>query len=400
MPIKGSLLDHAFKAMAEEWEFISEYEQLNLATIPARFKSLLLSYLAVLGPETGISVSELRLLFYTDYDVPGGTGTQDFRRLDLASLIWGDLTLPGLERFINSLDKPRSTNPQESDEVRSQEAELLDSWDEESPQLSPSLTNNRFSALTHLSLARPDPNSPSLWSSLLSITSTLPTLTHLSLAYWPAPSLTPNSNTASVHARGSPGPVQLGGTGFYSHSLDNDYSEASNILRRLSLNTICLEWLDLEGCCDWWPALTWATNKQRDQSSELQSRADFRPYRERNVRISAATRERGSQVLLGPDWNDPWRFIRCLRLSQGWVPSSSTRGSLRGNPTSILKDLQDYLDQGHDGDPPVEIVEDVSGYELSEWVQVERRARSIKTTIQRTRIGGNIVEVDHGWTVS
>ncbi|KAL9087233.1 MAG: hypothetical protein Q9165_006727 [Trypethelium subeluteriae] len=416
IPEKGSLVDQAFKAMALEWEFVSEYEQLNLATIPARLKSVLLSYLAVYGPETGITLGNLRSLFYTEEQIPGGTGTQDFKRLDLASLIGRDLNLTSLERYTASPGRPISSANRRNYATEIQRTELLESWDQEGSEISPSLNSNSFSAITHLSLARPDPNSLSLWSSLISITSHLPTLTHLSLAYWPAPSLTPNSNTASVHAKGLPGPVQLSGTGFYSHTLDDDYSEASNILRRLSLNTICLEWLDLEGCSDWWPALIWAIGKVRNQRSGVQSieprragreepiqqRRAAQPSDENNARRSEGANEWSSQAPLGPDWTGPWRFVRCIRLSQGWVPTDLTQGALRGGPSWIIRSLQDYLDRSKDSgrDTSVEWVEDVSSHEISEWAQVERRARTIKTMIQRTRTGGNVIEVDHGWTIS
>ncbi|KAF2230887.1 hypothetical protein EV356DRAFT_453073 [Viridothelium virens] len=390
MPKKGSLVEQALKTMAIEWEFVSEYEQLNLATIPARLKSALLSYLAAYGPETGITLGNLRSLFYTEEQIPGGTGTQDFKRLDLAGLIGRDLTLNPLVRYLANPDRPMSSTKRRSYGAESQKAELLESWDQEGLEISPALNINSFSAITHLSLARPDPNSPLLWSSLISLTSHLPTITHLSLAYWPAPSLTPNSNTASVHAKGSPRPVQLSGTGFYSHSLDEDYSEASNILRRLSLNTICLEWLDLEGCCDWWPALIWAICTDRSQRNES------------NARRTDAANEWSSQVPLGPDWNGPWRFICYIKLSQGWVPTNLTQATMQWGPCGVLRSLQGYLDRSKESgrDTSIEWIEDAGRLELSEWIPLERRAQVIKAMIQRTRNGGNIVEVDHGWTVS
>ena len=400
MPARGSLLDQAFKVMAMDWDFVSEYEQMNLPTIPVRLKGILLSYLSAFGPEIGISVGDLRLLFHTDNsEFAGATGTHDFKRLDLTGLIWGDLTLPGLEKYLASADKAKFAVRRKSGGVELQQAEVLDSWDQEAPEISPALSNGRFSALTHLSLAKPDPNSPSLWSSLLSTTGNLPTITHLSLAYWPAPSLTPNSNTASVHARGSPRPIQLSGTGFYSHTLDNDYSEASNILRRLSLNTICLEWLDLEGCGDWWLALIWTAAKDQDQHSVLQIANDHEPSQpSRRTRSIGSSNEWASQISSGPDWNGPWRFVRYIRLSQGWVPCNLNYSAVRASH-GILKSLQDYLDRGKDEQSSIEWIEEVITSEIIDWALVDRQAQNIKRTIQKRRTGGNIVEVDRGWIV-
>ena len=413
MPAKGSLLDQVFKNIALNWEFISEYEQLNLPTLPAGLKSVLLSYLAAFGPENGISVSHLRLLFSSDSEIAGSTSTLEFTRLDLSSLIWNALTLPTFEKYVMDTDKVSYSKERKNTDIKSSSTEILDSWDQEIPEILPTLSINRFSALAYLSLARPDPRSPSLWSSLLSITSKLPLLTHLSLAYWPAPSLTPNSNTASVHAQGSPNPIRLSGTGFYSHTLDNDFDEASNILRRLSLNTVCLEWLDLEGCSSWWPALIWGRGPVSNQNSELQStlpaasdledasqpNTESQDARPSSVQAIEAASEWCSQMSFGPDWNGPWRSVRYLRLSQGWIPSYKSYGTFQGVHSFLLTPLRDYQDRCGEDDA-VERAEGVSRSEAIGWLQVEQQARNIKAVIQKRRNGGNVIKVDHGWAVT
>ncbi len=45
--------------------------------------------------------------------------------------------------------------------------------------------------------------------------------------------------------------IQYGGTNYYSHTLDNDFREAADILRRLADRLPGLEYLDLTGCVDW-----------------------------------------------------------------------------------------------------------------------------------------------------
>jgi hypothetical protein len=99
------------------------------------------------------------------------------------------------------------------------------------------------------------------WSDLLKISPNLNKITHLSLAYWPQPTTTPNAVTASISTRY--GSVSASGTPFYS-DLDDDWHEATNILRRLSVNTYSLEWLDLEGC-NWLKALTWRPESPQAQ---------------------------------------------------------------------------------------------------------------------------------------
>jgi hypothetical protein len=49
--------------------------------------------------------------------------------------------------------------------------------------------------------------------------------------------------------------LPYGGTGPYSHSLDDDWAEAVLVLRRLSRALYGLQYLDLTGCGAWTPAL-------------------------------------------------------------------------------------------------------------------------------------------------
>ena len=78
-------------------------------------------------------------------------------------------------------------------------------------------------------------------------------LTHLSLAHWPMPMLLSNSLTAYVRAPNGTHPY--GNLSYYS-VLDQDWSEAASIMRRLSKATTSLKWLDLSGCWPWIRCLT------------------------------------------------------------------------------------------------------------------------------------------------
>jgi hypothetical protein len=108
--------------------------------------------------------------------------------------------------------------------------------------------------LTHLSISHP-PSTIS-WPRFLNFAKHVPTLTHLSLAYWPVPSLTPNAKTAVMSSPYGKD-IQYGGTNYYSHSLDDDFREAAAIIKRLANHSYNLEYLDLEGCTDWLQALQW-----------------------------------------------------------------------------------------------------------------------------------------------
>ena len=114
--------------------------------------------------------------------------------------------------------------------------------------------------VSHLSLSHPGSNVS--WARLLAFAKHAPTLSHLSLAFWPIPSLTANATTAVVQSKDRD--IQYGGTNFYSHSLDNDFREASDILRRLAGRLYGLEYLDLSGCYQWLRALRWNGNRNED----------------------------------------------------------------------------------------------------------------------------------------
>ena len=108
-----------------------------------------------------------------------------------------------------------------------QTEQAADSWEE-------SITKSLRSPipyLTHLSLSHPSPTVS--WPRLLAFARHVPTITHLSLAYWPVPSATPNSTTGVMSPiRGWD--AQYGATNYYSHSIDLDFQEAASILRKLA----------------------------------------------------------------------------------------------------------------------------------------------------------------------
>ena len=275
MPRPGSLVDLTLKDLTREWDFHSQYDQYYLATIPVRYKELLLRYIAVFSPH-GIDRSGLETLFLNETEVEDATGAEDFFRLDCSSSIGRSLPLKDLKHFfITAPPPPTSTVPVPATD----DAAVPDAWDTPLP---PTLNLPRFHTLTHLSLSHP-PGTIS-WSTLLhTLLPHLPTtLSHLSLAHWPPPTLTPNALTAYTTTPHT-GAIQAGGTSLYS-AYDGDWSEATSILRRVARLTGGLRWVSLEGCWPWMRALE------------------------------------------GFDWQGgQWGMLEVLVVGQGWVPSCFLR---------------------------------------------------------------------------
>ena len=278
-PRSGSLLDLCLKELASDWDFYLEYEQFYLPALLVRYKELLLYYLSRYSPRT-LDRQSLDVLFQIEKDVEGATGTEGLVRLDLSTAIGSSLSFRDLKQFCTlpkSADLPTGTvNSTSTDSTSNNNDDVPDSWDE-SPPL-PSTINSlstSFHTVTHLSLANPGPDIT--WSSLLSFLPHLPILTHLSLAHWPKPSLSPHSTTAYIDSPS--GPVPYGQSNYYS-VYDNDWREATSVVRRLAKSALCLQWLDLTGCWPWVRCLR----------------------------------------LPGIDWSGAWGALEVVKIGQGWVP--------------------------------------------------------------------------------
>jgi hypothetical protein len=236
-PLKSSLMATCLRYLATNWGVQQDYNGNYLATLPSRVRSLLLSYIAVHGPPEGVGYAGLKsILRPNDEASEDFAGNDDFDRLDLSGSIGRSIFFKQLRELII----PPQTEVEDSE-----------SWDTAPHTLPPSI-NAPIHALRILSLANPPGNIS--WPKLLSFVPSIPTLTHLSLANWPTPKLTPNATTdvmSSPYSRD----LDYGDTNYYSHSLDCDYSEATSILRRLSSALYSLEYLDLNGCQDWASAL-------------------------------------------------------------------------------------------------------------------------------------------------
>lgn len=222
LPEPGSLMDVVLKQFALDWEFQREYNHYFLYDLPTHVRMSLVAYLSLLRPD-GVSLDDLRVLllppvddFTSDPDsshpsptpLPPNIANDTFTHLDLTNaLAHPGITLPSISKLLF----PPSSSP----------SLPQDSWeddDDEDPSPSlPSLPTTLLPALTHLSLEIP-PSRPcpaASWRHLLAFVSRAPHLTHLSLAFWPRPCLTPGAELAAVvgpHGR----EVAYSGTGPYS----------------------------------------------------------------------------------------------------------------------------------------------------------------------------------------
>lgn len=292
-PPKNGLLHLTLKDMAQHWAWHVAYDGQFLAMLPTHVKVFLLSYIAVYGrdqPLRGL-VRGLKPLIAVDENDEDYQGSEldSILRLDLGGALgrWMGFKELNNELFLSpgAVDLPR----------KSKEA-VPASWEEEyeeeeASSIPKSLDHGcRFENLRFLSLAHPHPSAAN-WKSLLKLLSRLSILTHLSLAHWPVPTLTPNAINARVrHPTHRSLTFSYSGTDTYS-AMENNWAEAAGILRKLSRATYCLKWLDLEGCGDWIPALSW-TGHGPD----------------------------GEVYCTGPEWNGAWRDIEWIRLGSGWLP--------------------------------------------------------------------------------
>ncbi|SPN98596.1 uncharacterized protein DNG_01641 [Cephalotrichum gorgonifer] len=286
VPVARGLVDIVLRVLMREWPTIGPHEELALWTLPDGTRQALLRYLDIYRGGD-VTLGDVRAVLVPDEEDPeAGLGNAHFTHLRVPSALLTASNFPSLISTL--LPKPSKTAPQ-TDEPH-------ESW-EAADALTPGPPGRLLPALTHLSLAL-DPSSRSSkgapsWRHLLQLASRLPGLTHLNLAFWPEPTRTPNARYASVV-----GPqgnrVQYGGTTMYSHSLDDDWSEAVNILRALSKRLYQLEYLDITGCGAWFPALVKSEDAALDSGGE------------------------GEEVgVRGVDWRGDWGKVAVVRMTSG-----------------------------------------------------------------------------------
>lgn len=332
-----NLQNMCLRYIARNWEYMQEYERNNLIHLPARLRSLLLSNIAVYGPHEGVGYGGLRSLLVgpvlecsmdeTSLGDSKDTGNasrinpaihnEGFSRLDLSGAMGNSVSFNKLTELV---EKPES--------LPASEADL--SW-EETMTLGKSLLAP-IPILTYLSLSHP--SRLISWPRLLSFAKHIPTLTHLSLAYWPIPTLTPNARTAVMQSNTGQA-FQYGGTNYYSQSLDNDFREAAEVLRRLALRLYGLEYLDLTGCTDWLRALRWTDDGGNDRGLDWSTQW---------TKLSILRVYSGIELSADSKYADVVHFVQSYKeaLATGdmlrwWVRRSKSAGR-RANWVNVVKD--------------------------------------------------------------
>ena len=354
-----------------------------MAALPAHLKEALLIYLTRYGEPGCLDLKSFKLLWLDENVLERATGSDQVQMLDLTRLLNKKFTLADLEKCMYA-SRPKPAAPKALDtalddkgkgkgKMEEPELNVADNWEDEAdttlPSIPPSLGTPRFPLLTRLSLAHPGPHAS--WPLLLKLSSALHTLTHLSLAYWPIPALTPNTEI------GPPSPFH-----YHRFSQPTSHSacaEATDILRRFSRNTYSLKWLSLEGCT--WP----------------------------DALICRYDEDNGSNYLASPRpevyWNEYWSQLEYLNISQGWLPDEwptdekdidILRHHFRrlGNwSNSLPKRLMSFLLLVHVA-PRL-----TPRSKLGSWVAREERGVKAILEIQGYRRKGGVraLEVDYGW---
>ncbi|OAR00988.1 hypothetical protein LLEC1_05485 [Akanthomyces lecanii] len=299
-PAPRSLVGLVIAHLAANWAFHRIYDQHYMSDIPSHIKPALMRELAIHG-DAGLGFGDFKALLLrscqADTDADGesesdghhGGGVRlpptidsPITSLDLTGALGRSLTLRDVTAFLF----PAVPTAPVLDDAQ-------DSWDVSEDRLPARLSHALVPNLTHLSLAiNPELAQNASWRDLLTLAPRLCSVTHLSLAYWPEPCFLQNAKFTTV---GSPQGhrIPYGGTNYYSHSIDHDWSEALLVLKKLSQSLYSLEYLDLTGCASWFKAL------------KLEEQHDY------------------------VDWVNNWGKITRLRLKMGWALADDAAPSNR-----------------------------------------------------------------------
>ncbi|KAL4987854.1 hypothetical protein BDW68DRAFT_187703 [Aspergillus falconensis] len=383
-PARSSFLHALLKSMAMHWEWHVAYDGLFLGLLPTHIKVLLLSYIAHYAGTQPLRVPMrgLKPLFDNSaaVDTVGHVrlfgGDQHVTRLDLSRALgrWISLKQLSAELFLSR----KKAGPSQDDRTKAVPLSWEDEYENEadsgpSGTISKPLQHLRFENLQYLSLAHPQPAAVN-WNSLICFLSRLSTITHLSLAHWPVPTVTPNAiNTRVRHPTQRSLTFAYGGTDSYS-AMENNWAESAGILRRLSRATYCLKWLDLEGCADWIPALNWE-----------------------------GVGPNGETYSTGPEWNGSWRDIEWIRLGPGWLPgledselitlsaAASTSNMSAPNPQSLASSIHAPAPSDvstETWDVEIEREKYRRAKELERFRERMRAAKEVQQRVLRTRKEG------------
>ncbi|ORY17271.1 hypothetical protein BCR34DRAFT_475143 [Clohesyomyces aquaticus] len=380
LPPRPSLVHTCLKVFATHWEELIEYEQHYIAELPPPLKQAMMAYLSVYGAPGCLDSKSFNILFPGGKEAKDGNGSEDIQFLDLTSLLSCRFTVNDLAKLMtlspSSFTKGDGDMSMSSSVKGKAPVHIADSWEDEADDNAPfntlpsTLIKPIFPHLTRLSLGHPGVYAS--WADLLALAPKLNLLTHLSLAYWPIPSMTPNADGVSMVSKHI-GPIAYGALDVYD-DLHTSYTEAASILRRLSRHTYNLRWLDLEGCT-WHRALTlgpgqplWSTPRSTAPC---------------------------------PDWTGAWGRVEYLNVSQGWFPKDE--GSIVGMPSGMMPvQLLEFFRANRDNEQVQGRRRKANIFAVEMWFNRENAALGVKKRILEARrfVGkgnGPYCKVDFGW---
>ena len=403
MPGRGSLVHCALRSMAEDFCWHMEFDHVYLSTLPIELKLQLLSYISVHG-RSGVSRAGLGLLFMDPNasHLQDSTGPYDVTRMDLSGAIGRSLTLTDLQ---NVLKRSR-----QKDRHQQRTELVLDSWEDDLDlsDLSSMAVSTplQFPRLTHLSLAHPAKTVS--WQDLIGLSSSLGSLTHLCLDFWPRPSL-PEVETVSAQHRSLLDDSMLG-------NKPSQEQEAALILQQLGRNTPSLTWVSFAGCQTWFDALLPQDDDASFQIAGLVAGNRSRDMGNGVIRSSRYARDMSGssdKTRKGPDWNGAWRHIRYVNVSQDWIPRgikteelmklviprkarSVNREALRAEPFQLPRDREAYRLSSTSDEVRNSIDQ---GLRRRRWLLMERMSILLASKVDHRRLSVKLptAEFDFGW---
>ena len=317
VPNEGSLQFQTLKSLALRWDWHLRHEWNHLAALPMKTKERILYFVARYNPGR-MTRAGLEVLFLGDNRLEDLPVAENLTCLDLGTSLGSGCSLYDLMNIFVRNPHHVSALKQEHDNPI-----IPDAWD--APEVVTTMHHNlpSFSFLTHLSLAQPF---KACWKSLLRLAPHLATLTHLSLAHWPAPSFRQIKD--SEHPSG---PFFVG-----NKLMGNGLREGPKILRRLSRATYCLQWLDLTGCCGW----LWAL-----------------------------------QCTDGPDWAGSWRQVQMVQAGLYQRPHFDIRSgvNISIDYVKLIKEEDESLCR-------------MDFWRFSHWVWYVRSLRKLEVLVNRLRM--------------
>lgn len=289
----GSLMHYALRKLALEFNVTLRPDPGLARYLPPRALIALPSYVQAYGPSIVLTHRDLPIFVTCISHESGYT-------LDFDGMLGPRLAVKDLVRLLKHSSTAGSDPEHETTTTETWEDEYMAS-------IAPAMPLHGLAgALTHLSLSHPQ--GAVSWQDLVALTSQTAGLTHISLAYWPYPAW----SASTIPYEDVLVPAHDCHIRVLGRRLPEQRREARDIIRRLSVNTFNLHWLDLEGCEDWWQEIV--DNCDGWPSEILSGRGEFRapivlP------RHWPAIQDTGASASCA-DWASSWRQVTYLRLTQ------------------------------------------------------------------------------------